>query len=104
MAQQQVNMQACSSHCPFNAERQDVNTNLMSLLMRLGSKPDCTVQEADALTTQPSDPSCLSMAIRAQIYPTTNFITPSILLSSRSCVYLNFLKTFLDRSSTTYVI
>ena len=51
---QQVNLPACSSHCPFNAERQTgkqaVNTNFkVTGLTRLGIKPKFTAPEADAL-------------------------------------------------------
>ena len=50
---QQVNLPACSSRCPFNAERQAgeaVNTNVKVIgLTRLGIKPESTAQETDAL-------------------------------------------------------
>ena len=56
---QQVNLPACSSHCPFNAERQArklVNTNFKVIgLTRLGIKPKSTAPEVDALTTRPSE-------------------------------------------------
>ena len=50
---QQVNLPACSPHCPFNAKRQAgeaVNTNVKVIgLTRLGIKPESTAQETDAL-------------------------------------------------------
>ena len=50
---QQVNLPACSPHCPFNAERQagkDVNSNFKVIgLTRLGIKPESTAQVTDAL-------------------------------------------------------
>ena len=55
----QVNLPACSPHCPFNAERQAgeaVNTNYKVIgLTRLGIKTQSTALEADALTTRPSE-------------------------------------------------
>ena len=50
---QQVNLPACSPHCPFNAERQAgieaVNTNVKVIgLTRLGIEPQSTAQETDA--------------------------------------------------------
>ena len=54
-----VNLPACSSHCPFNAEHQvgeAVNTNFKVIgLTRLGIKTQSTALEADALTTRPSE-------------------------------------------------
>ena len=55
----QVNLPACSPHCPFNAERQAgeaVNSNFKVIgLTRLGIKTQSTALEADALTTRPSE-------------------------------------------------
>ena len=56
---QQVNLPACSSHCPFNAERQAgeaVNANFKVFgLIRRGIKTQSTALEADALITRPSE-------------------------------------------------
>ena len=53
-----LNLQAFSSHCPLNAERQSreaVNTNVEVIgLTRIGIKPETTAPEADALTTRSS--------------------------------------------------
>ena len=48
---QQVNLPACSPHCPFNAERQ---VKVIGLT-RLGIKPESTAQETDALYHSPSE-------------------------------------------------
>ena len=54
-----ANLPACSSHCPFNAERQArklMNTNFKAIcLTRLRIKPKSIAAEADALTTRPSE-------------------------------------------------
>ena len=56
---QQVNLPACSPHCPFNAERQVGKLSILAFkvngLTRLGIKPKSTTPEADALTTRPSE-------------------------------------------------
>ena len=56
---QQVNLPACSPHCPFNAERQagKLWTAIFNVigLTRLGIKPKSTAPEADALRTRPSE-------------------------------------------------
>ena len=61
---QQVNLPTCSTHCPFNAERQAgklfdsclkeaVKTNFKVIgLTRLEITPKSTAPEADALTTR----------------------------------------------------
>ena len=48
-----MNLLACSSRCPFHAERQAVNSNFKVGLTRLGIKPESTATEADALTARP---------------------------------------------------
>ena len=55
----QVNLPACSPHCPFNAKRQageaeDSNVKVIGLT-RLGIKTQSTALEVDALTTRPSE-------------------------------------------------
>ena len=56
---QQVNLPACSLHCPINAERQAgkiVNSNFKVIgLIRLGIKPEFADPEVDAFTTRPSE-------------------------------------------------
>ena len=52
---QQVNLPACSPHCPAKAERQagscDCHFEVIGLT-RFGIKPESTAPEADALTTR----------------------------------------------------
>ena len=54
---QQINLSACSSHCPFNAaasSREAVNTNFAVVgLTRLGIKPESTAPESHDLTARP---------------------------------------------------
>ena len=54
---QQVNLPACSLHCPFMLSvKEAVNTNFKIIgLTRLGIIPEYTAPEADALTTRPSE-------------------------------------------------
>ena len=55
----QVNLPACSQHCPLNAEHQAgeaVNSNFKVIgLTRLKFKTQSTALKADALTTRPSE-------------------------------------------------
>ena len=54
----QVNLPACSSHCPFDAERQAGSCEYLFEvigLTRLGIKPKSTTAEADALGTRPPE-------------------------------------------------
>ena len=49
-----VNLPACSSHCPFDAERQAGNCEYpfeVTGLTRLGIKPKSATAEADAVGT-----------------------------------------------------
>ena len=55
---QQVNLPACSPHCPFNAERSREATNINFIVIgstRLEIKLKSTAPKADALTTRPSE-------------------------------------------------
>ena len=52
----QESLPAYSPHCPFNAERQAVNTKFRVFsLIRLGIEPESTAPEADALSTRLSE-------------------------------------------------
>ena len=55
----QVNLPACSPHCPLNAERQAGKLRVPIFkvigLTRLGIKPTSTAPEVDAFTTRPSE-------------------------------------------------
>ena len=54
----QVNVPACSSHCPFDAERQAESSEYLFEvidLTRIGIKPKFTTAEADALGTRPPE-------------------------------------------------
>ena len=54
----QVNLPACSSDCPFDAERQAGSCEYLFQvigLTRLGIKPKSTTAEADALGTRPPE-------------------------------------------------
>ena len=89
---QQVNLPACSPHCPFNAKRQagKLQTNFIVIsLTRFGTKSKSTAPKADFLTTWPSELQKKNDSSTTQIIPTT---LPCGLSSSYLCWPVNFVQ------------